>query len=318
MQKLNTYLIITLIALQLPLIMNAQHPEKDFEKMEICSSKHWIDIDYVGDGHIGHRMDIHLPENKNEKHPVIISIYGSAFFSNNSKGVTFSEGFGQGILKAGYAVVSINHRASSDAVFPAQIQDVKAAVRFVRANAQSFALDTSFIGITGWSSGGHLSAFAGTSNNVDTFEFNGDAINIEGDIGTYTQTSSRVDAVVDWFGPTNFLIMDECGSMMKHDDEKSPESLLVGGAIQSNKEKCHLADPATYISSSTAPFLIIHGDQDPLVPHCQSEYLYAKLKDANVECEFVTVEGGKHGPGVMIPKYFQQMISFFDHQRTKK
>jgi len=316
--KTSPFLTISLIAVLLPVTLIAQSPEQVFEKMVISSSKHWIDIDYVGDRHVGHRMDIHLPEQKQEKYPVIISIYGSAWFSNNSKGVTFSEGIGQALLQAGYAVVTINHRASFDAKFPAQIHDVKAAIRFIRANALLFSLDANFIGITGWSSGGHLSAFAGTSNNVNNFEYNGNIIDIEGSLGSFTSTSSHVDAVVDWYGPTDFLIMDECGSSMKHDDEKSPESSLIDGAIQSNKDACHLADPATYINSTTPPFLIIHGDQDPLVPYCQSEHLYKKLKAENIACELITVEGGGHGPGVLIPEYIQQMVSFFDTKRMDK
>ncbi len=318
MPKLKICWIITWIVLQLPLIVNAQHIDNEFEKRKIISSKHWLDIDYVGDGHIGHKLDIHLPENKKKKYPVVICIYGSAFFSNHSKSATFSKGIGQALLNAGYAVVTINHRASSDDIFPAQIQDVKAAIRFIRANAVSFSLDKSFVGITGWSSGGHLAAFAGASNSVNYFELEGDTIDIEGGLGAHIELSSHVDAVVDWYGPTNFLIMDECGSSMKHNDEKSPESLLVGGAIQSNKNTCRLADPATYISSNSAPFLIIHGDKDPLVPYCQSEHLYRSLKEDNIDAELITVDGGKHGPGVLIPKYFQQMIFFFDEQRNEK
>lgn len=318
MIKGKTGRIIIFIGLLIPLVISAQHQQKDFETFEIHSSKHWLDIDYVGDGHIGHRLDIHLPDTKLDKYPVVISIYGSAWFSNNLKAATYAEGIGQELLKAGYAVVTINHRASSDAKFPAQIQDVKAAIRFVRANALSFSLDTSFIGITGWSSGGHLSAFTGISNNITTFKYNGNTIDIEGNIGHHTSFSSHVDAVVDWFGPTNFLLMDDCGSKMNHDNEKSPESSLVGGAIQSNKDKCHLADPVTYISKNTPPFLIIHGDKDPLVPVCQSEYLFEKLKESNIDSEFIVVEGGEHGPGVLTPEYLQQMISFFDKLRMDK
>ncbi|WP_020527766.1 alpha/beta hydrolase [Flexithrix dorotheae] len=316
--KGKTSWIITFVGLILPITLSAQHLQNDYKSSEIISLKHWLDLDYVGDRHIGHRLDIHLPDKESDKYPVVISIYGSAWFSNNSKGATFAVGIGQALLKAGYAVVTINHRASSDAKFPAQIQDVKAAVRFVRANALAFSLDTSFIGITGWSSGGHLSAFAGTSNNITTFEFNGNTIDIEGSLGNHTSFSSQVDAVVDWFGPTNFLVMDNCGSTMKHDNDTSPESSLVGGAIQSNKNKCHLADPVTYISKNATPFLIIHGDKDPLVPFCQSEYLYEKLNESDIYCEFITVEGGKHGPGVLIPEYLQQMISFFDKIRIDK
>lgn len=281
------------------------------KRKAIESSKHWLDIDYVEDRHIGHRLDIHLPKAEAATYPIVICIYGSAWFANDAKAAAFKDGIGQVLLENGFAVVSINHRSSRDAIFPAQIQDVKAAIRFVRANAAEFSLDPSFIGITGWSSGGHLSAFAGTTNGLATFELDGETIDLEGSLGAFTSTSSEVDAVVNWFGPTDFLIMDECGSSFSHDAEKSPESSLVGGAIQSEKLACQLADPATYVRKDNPPFLIFHGDKDPLVPHCQSEHLYKKMQAAEASSELVIVEGGKHGPGVMIPKYYEQMIHFF-------
>ena len=101
-------------------------------------------------------MDIYLPENAKEKNKVVVIIYGSAWFANNMKAMAFMS-VGKPLLDAGYAVASINHRSSGDAKFPAQIHDVKAAIRFLRGNAEKYKLDTSFIGITGFSSGGHLS-----------------------------------------------------------------------------------------------------------------------------------------------------------------
>lgn len=288
-----------------------QPKEVDIQKTAIESSKHWLDVDYVGDGFIGHRLDIHLPAYGKAPFPVVMAIYGSAFFSNSSKAAVFNDGWGQKLLENGFAVVSINHRSSHDAIFPAQIQDVKAAIRFVRANSQKFSLDNSFIGITGWSSGGHLSALAGTTNATRKDKINGLDIDIEGNLGGYTQTSSAVNAVVDWFGPTDFLIMDQCGSTMNHDDAKSPESSLIGGAIQEIKDKTALANPITYVNKSNPPFLIFHGDKDPLVPYCQSEKLYEKLKSVNVKSELVIVPGGLHGPGVMIDQYYQKAIAFF-------
>ncbi len=282
-----------------------------FAKQAIRSSRYWLDIDYVGDRHIGHRLDIHLPPATQEAYPVVICIYGSAWFSNNSKSNAFKSGIGQVLLNNGFAVVTINHRSSRDTVFPAQIQDVKAAIRFVRANARHFSLDDSFIGITGWSSGGHLSAFAGTTNQLKHYDLNGKTVDIEGSLGQHAQTSSHVDAVVNWFGPTDFLIMDTCGSSFSHDAEGSPESSLVGGAIQSNKNACKLADPATFVKKDNPPFLIFHGDQDPLVPHCQSEHLYRRQQEVGAVSKLVLIEGGKHGPGVMIDRYYQQMVSFF-------
>jgi acetyl esterase/lipase len=190
----------------------AQPSAPDYSKTVIQSSQYWIDVDYVGDGVIGHKLDIHLPATGKAPFPVIMCIYGSAFFSNNSKAATFHDGLEQRLLKEGFAVVTINHRSSHDAIFPAQIHDVKAAIRFIRANSTSFSLDSNSIGMTGWSSGGHLSAMAGTTSGTKNETINGLDIDLEGSIGHFTSVSSRVNAVVDWFGPTDFLVMDSCGS----------------------------------------------------------------------------------------------------------
>lgn len=120
-----------------------------------ATANNWKDVDYVGDGLTGHKLDIYTPDDGQPTHKVVVLIYGSAWFSNNSKADAFKS-YGQQLIDAGFAVVSINHRASTEAKFPAQIQDVKAAIRYVRGNASKYGLDTSFIGITGYSSGGHL------------------------------------------------------------------------------------------------------------------------------------------------------------------
>lgn len=286
-------------------------PKVDYSKSAIEASKSWIDIDYAGDGIIGHKLDIFLPKEGKAPFPVVITIYGSAWFSNSSKSTCFNDGLGQTLLKNGFAVVSINHRSSRDAIWPAQIHDVKAAIRFIRGNASVFSLDTSFLGATGFSSGGHLSTMAGVTSDLKATTINNLPIDLEGNVGKFTSESSHVDAIVDWFGPTDFLLMDACGSSFSHNDSKSPESTLIGGAIQENKEKVALANPISYVSKNTSPFLIFHGTKDPLVPHCESEKLYEKLQKEGVKSELVIIEGGGHGPGVMIDKYYTQMIEFF-------
>ena len=115
--------------------LTAQDRKGEYDHQSIRSSRYWLDIDYVGDGVIGHQLDIHLPDSGAGPFPVVIAIYGSAWFSNSSKANTFRDGLGQVLLENGFAVVSINHRSSKDALFPAQIHDVKASVRFVRARA---------------------------------------------------------------------------------------------------------------------------------------------------------------------------------------
>jgi acetyl esterase/lipase len=297
---------IVILALLLELIIPGFAQQTVIEQ-----GKEWIDVDYVGDGIVGHKLDIHLPKNGTGPFSVIICVYGSAFFSNSSKGVVFKEGIGQALLNGGFAVVSINHRSSHDSIFPAQIHDLKSAIRYIRANAKNYNLKGDKIGITGWSSGGHLSSMAGTTSGKRKGENKGFTIDLIGNAPTNAGTSDAVQAVVDWFGPTDFLRMDSCGSTMNHNDTKSPESTLVGGPIQENRERTRLADPAFYISSSTPPFLIFHGDKDPLVPFCESEYFYKELMAKGVKASFVPVAGGGHGPGVMIDQYYEKMVAFF-------
>ncbi|MDQ4140970.1 MAG: alpha/beta hydrolase [Bacteroidota bacterium] len=304
------FLLLLLVSLQ----TFAQQKEPDYNKVAIESAKYWLDVDYVGDGLIGHKLDIHLPLNGKAPYPVIICIYGSAWKSNNAKAATFTSGLGQRLLQEGFAVVSINHRSISDAIFPAQIQDVKAAIRFVRAKSATFSLNPNFIGITGWSSGGHLSALIGTTNNSRKSTIKGLEVDIEGSLGKFTQTSSSVNAVVEWFGPSDFLIMGDCGSEMKHNDHQSPESLVIGGPIQENKAKTALANPATYADNQDPPFLIFHGNKDRIVPYCQSEKLYQRLQQEGVPSELIIVPNGEHGPGVMIDKYYDQKIMFFQNK----
>ncbi len=296
----------------------AQPGPPDYSKFFIEASKSWVDVDYVGDGIIGHKLDVFLPKTGNGPFPVVIVIYGSAWFSNSSKSANYHVGLDQALLGAGFAVVNINHRSSMDAKWPAQIHDVKAAIRFIRANAATFSLDNSFIGVTGFSSGGHLSAMAGATSNTKTDKINGLDIDLEGNLGKFLETSSHVDAVVDWFGPTNFLTMDECDKKMNHNDAKSPESTLIGGAIQENKEKVALANPLSYVNKNDPPFLIFHGNKDPLVPHCQSEQLFEKLQKEGPRSELVIVEGGGHGPLVFVENNFQKMNAFFKAQAKRK
>lgn len=287
-----------------------------FPRQEIGT--YWKDLDYVGDSIVGHKLDIHLPFNAPGPFPAIVVIYGSAWFSNSAKANVFREGLGQKLLHAGYAVVSINHRSGRDARFPAQIQDVKAAIRFIRANAKAYNIDTSFIGITGWSSGGHLSALTGTTNAIKKFNIKNEEVDIEGQLGQFTGTTSKINAVVDWYGPTDFLIIDSCGSVFQHNGPYSPESFLLGGPIQENKIKATFANPITYIHKNNPPFLILHGDKDGDVPPCQSSKLHEGLKKAKVNSELVLVSGAGHGPGVLIDSYFDKMVSFFNqHSKIK-
>ena len=263
----------------------------------------WKDLNYAGDGKSYHTLDIYSPTSSNNKSPLILTIYGSAWKSNRSKASKYiKKSLIKPLIDAGFTVASINHRSSTDALFPAQIHDVKAAIRFLRGNASEYKIDPSFVGVTGSSSGGHLAAMAGTTSHNKL---------MDGNIGSFLNYDSHVNAVVDWFGPTDFLLMDICGSKMVHDAVNSPESKLIGGAIQENKEKASAANPINYISSKTPPFLIIHGMVDLTVPYCQSKVLKMALERANIESELISVRDGGHGKNVFIDKYKVEMVNFF-------
>jgi acetyl esterase/lipase len=238
------------------------------------------DLAYVANGHQRQKLDLYVPP-EGQRLPLIIWVHGGAFRAGSKEG-----GVPLQYLSAGYAVASLNYRLSQHAIFPAQIEDVKAAVRWLRANAQTYRLDPSRFGAWGPSAGGHLVAMLGTTGDIKEFE-----------VGANLDISSRVQAVVDYFGPTDFLQMDaqRLPNGMVHDAPDSPESQLIGGPIQENIDRVAKANPITYVSKDDPPFLIVHGTRDPLVPYQQSVLLKNALEKAAAPVTFYTVEGGGHG-----------------------
>lgn len=258
------------------------------------------DVEYVPGGHERQKLDISLPVEHGDKPlPLIIWIHGGAWQAGSKANCPAKR-----FVSKSYAVASINYRLSQHAIFPAQIEDCKAAVRYLRANAAEYGFDPNRFGVWGASAGGHLVALLGTTGDVKEFEK-----------GQNPDVSSRVRAVCDYFGPTDFSKMSSFWSRMDHDAADSPESRLIGGAVQQNKEKCRRANPITYVTSDDPPFLIVHGDKDPLVPHNQSEILYKALQKAGVKTKFHTVAGGGHG-GFKDPAV-QKMFEDFFEKRVK-
>jgi len=271
------------------------------------SDRQFLNLNYADDGKEYHNLDIHLPSVEKPAYKAVVVIYGSAWFANNAKQMGFGA-LGKQLLESGFAVVAINHRSSSDAPYPAQINDVKAAVRFLRGNAEKFKIDASFIGITGFSSGGHLASLAGTSNGVKEFTVNTKTVDIEGTVGTYTSFSSSVQAVVDWFGPIDMALMDNCKGPK---DGNSPEAALIRGNPADNLDMIALLNPITYIDKTDPQFIVIHGEADTVVPHCQSELFSKALKEKGLLTEFISVPQGQHGPVTFNDATFKKMTDFF-------
>lgn len=274
-------------------------------------SQKFSDLNYVGDGKGFHALDIYLPKATKAKYPVVIHIYGSAFLSNNGKGSADLGTVVASLLDAGFAVVTPNHRSSNDAVYPAQIQDIKAVIRFLRGNSGTYKLDTTFVGISGFSSGGQLASLAGTTRNVKTFTKGSITMDLEGSLGNYTSQSSWVNAVCDWSGPSDLLKMDSCGSSLNNDAADSPAGKLIGAPIQQNKDRSQLTNPITFVDPTDPPFLIIHGTADNIVPYCQGDFLNKALKAKNVTSSIITVQNGGHS---VSSNYLSNMVQFFQGQ----
>lgn len=256
-----------------------------------------LDIPYAGTDNPRQRIDLYLPKKRSSDRPlpVVVFVHGGGWRAGDKRGGWRTVA---PLVESGdFIGASVGYRLTDEAIWPAQIHDCKAAIRWLKANAQKYNLDPEKIGVTGTSAGGHLVAMLGTS---------GDVPELEGKLGDHLKESSRVHCVVDQFGPTDLLAM---GGF--HNNADSPESKLIGGAIQENKEATRKASPTSYVSKDDPPCLFIHGTKDPLVPFSQSELLHAAFRKAGVDSVLVAVEGGKHGNfgGNEVAKRLRQ---FFD------
>lgn len=238
------------------------------------------DIAYATSTHERHRLDLYLPPSDGPL-PLIVWVHGGAFRMGSKEDQVPTE-----YLALGYAIASLNYRLSQHALWPAQIVDCKAAVRWLRAHANAYNLDPQRFAAWGPSAGGHLVAMLGVTGNQRDF-----------DQGEHLDQSSHVSGAVDYFGPTDFLQMDahRPPDGMIHNVADSPESQLVGGHILEHPERVRRANPVTYVTADAPPFLIVHGDRDPLVPHHQSVLLFEALRSAGASVEFYTVKGAGHG-----------------------
>lgn len=229
----------------------------------------------------GMQLDLYLPAEVSEPVPIIVWIHGGAWRMGDKEGNTGRKPPVE-IMDYGFAFASINYRLSHEATFPAQIHDCKAAIRWVRAHAKEYGIDPERVGVWGASAGAHLAALLGTSKDITE---------LEGDGGN-PQYHSSVQAVCDWFGPNDLIRM----SKMKGElEQESPESLVIGGPLLENVDKVIQANPLTYINKHSPPFLIVHGDNDVVVPSDQSHILHEALLQADVEAGLHIVPGAGHG-----------------------
>jgi acetyl esterase/lipase len=243
------------------------------------------------------KLNVYLPATGTGPWPVLIYYPGGGWSVQTETSIS---ALFTNLTASGYAVVSASYVSSSFAKWPAQIQDAKAAVRWVRANAASYGFDATRIAVSGGSSGGHMANYVGVSGGRSVVRVGNEAMDLVGNIGGNFEQSDAVQAVAPFFGPTDLLVMDHYPTpgLADHNAANSPESSLIGAAIQTVPEKTATANPIVLVRSGLPPFWITHGSNDALVDFNQSELLNAALVRAGQNVTFWPVQGGGHGPGV--------------------
>ena len=236
------------------------------------------------------RLDLYLPPVTRRPAPVVVWIHGGAFMHGDRTALPpllAQERLFTRLPLAGFAVASVEYRLSSEACFPAQLEDIQAAIRWLRARHDELGIDPARVAVWGESAGGHLAAFAGVAGETQGRD---QAVAFAGQ-------PTDVMAVVDWYGPTDFAAMDRqapADSMMCHDDPDSPESRLLGAPVQERPDLVARADPCRRATADAPPFLIMHGTLDRWVPFGQSELLATRLRDVGVTVDFRPIADADH------------------------
>ncbi len=253
------------------------------------------DLSYVPGSKLkSQTLDLFLPGSASlERVPIVVWIHGGAWQGGDKRPAPVRD-----LINKGIAVAAINYRLTNEAIYPSQIYDCKAAIRFLRANAAKYNLDPDKIGVWGMSSGGHLALLIGTTGGDQAFE---------GKEGNNDQ-SSTVQAVCDWCGVSDMSIV----SKKNWEDKDSVFSALLGGKLESKMELGKTASPVLYASKDDPPILIMHGDKDKTVSYKHSEVMHAAMQKAGVPSKLVKVKDADHY--FFQPKELEQVAEFFQNE----
>jgi acetyl esterase/lipase len=257
------------------------------------------DIVFGKGGAVDLKLDLAMPKEGDGPFPAVLCIHGGGWRGGNRQQMSGSIATFAG---RGYVAVTPEYRLTPGSRFPAQIEDCKAAVRWLRANAKKYKIDPDRIGAIGFSAGGHLACLLGTSDKNDGLEGN----------GGNPEQSSRLQAVVSFFGPTDLTVLWE----------KSTENTylvpFLGGSRTDKADAYKKASPITYATKDDPPMLFIHGTEDKLVPLMQSKLLCDKLQSLGVPATLIEVKGEGHGwKGDKLFETIKQTMDFLD-ERLKK
>ena len=240
-----------------------------------------IEFAQVGDRVI--KLDLYLPETGETPPRLVVWVHGGVWRKGSKESVPV-----KGLLDHGFAIASVDYRLSPVAPFPAQVHDIKAAIRYLRKHASRYGYDATKIAVAGASAGGHLAALVGVTNGHPE---------LEGDVGEFGTVSSRADAIVDFYGPTNFLTILDQSTPHGLGVRIPALQLLLRAQPEDVPDLARLASPVFHLDAKDPPLLLIHGDQDPQVPINQSHELQGAYREAGLgeRVRFEVIHGGAHG-----------------------
>ncbi|MCB1231236.1 MAG: alpha/beta hydrolase [Verrucomicrobiae bacterium] len=264
--------LVTVITLVLPTLnVTAEDARYQVERKN--------DITFASPGGVDLLMDLYLPKGV-ENPPLIMFIHGGGWKNGDRKNCKLAW-----TAAHGYAIASVEYRLSQEALFPAQIHDCKGALRWLRAHQSEYGYDASTVIVAGTSAGGHLAALMGTS---------GDVAELEGETAGNLDQSSRIQAVIDYYGPADFLKRSK-EHPAKTEEPSGSVYQLLGGPVKENQEAARVASPITYVSKDDPPLLILHGDKDKTVYPGQSEAFAAKYEATGLDVKLQFEPGKGHG-----------------------
>ena len=279
-----------------PLAAVAQQPSAPERPKEIPEdAKVLSNLAYVENGHAQQKLDLYLPAQP--KGPLLVWIHGGGW-----RGGSKDKPPGLALVKNGVAVASVEYRFSQHAIFPAQIEDCKAAIRWLRAHAKEYGYRDDMVAAWGASAGGHLVALLAVTGRTKDF-----------DVGANLDQSSAIQCGIDWFGPADFPAYDPNlpTAMVQRENPDSVIAQLFGGPVSQKLELAKRASPVTWATKDAAPLLIMQGTKDPLVPLDQSQRLYNKLKEAGADVTLDVIDGAGHGgPQFVTQEKLKMMFEF--------
>lgn len=260
------------------------------------------DITFATVGSHNLKLDLYLPQEVKNP-PLVIFIHGGGWRHGSYKNCKT-----QWLTDDGFAVASIGYRLTNEAAFPAQLHDCKAAVRWLRKHADRYGYNAERIGVAGASAGGHLALLLGVTGGLAEFE---------GTVGDNLEQSSKVQAIVDYYGPADFVLRSRTHPS-KTEDPDSPVRQLLGAPARENPRLAKFASPAYHVSQDDPPLLILHGDNDKTVYLDQSQRMVEEYRKADLDVRLEVVAGAGHGSAVLFTPEYRKKVASFLHAHLKQ